>query len=78
MTIQDNGGDIEREKPAFLFFFGWLAVLCFTKVGVIPGQPVEGGVEGSDEEVMPQLHDGQPQQVPQEEPGQNTALETHR
>lgn len=53
-------------------------MLCFTKVVVISGQPVEGGVEGSDEEVMPQLHYGQPQQVPQEEPGQNTALEAHR
>lgn len=47
-------------------------------MGVIPGQPVEGGVERPDEEVVPQLHYGEPHQVPQEEPGQNTALETHR
>lgn len=49
---------------------------CGTKVGVGAGQPAKHGVERSDEEVVPQLHDGQPQQVPQEEPGQHAAAET--
>lgn len=45
-------------------------------MGVIVGQPVERGVECANEEVVSQLHNGQPQQVPQEEPGQHTAPET--
>lgn len=49
-----------------------------TEVGVVPGQPVEGGVERPDEEEVPQLHYGHPHEVPQEQPGQNAALETHR
>lgn len=47
-----------------------------TEDGVVSGQPVEPGVERADEEIMSELHYGQPQQMPEEEPGQNTALET--
>jgi len=49
-----------------------------TQAGVVVGQPVEHGVERADEEVVPQLHDGQPHQVPQEEPRQQAAAETRR
>lgn len=47
-----------------------------TQAGVVVGQTVEHGVECADEEVVSQLHDGQPQQVPEEKPGQHTAPET--
>lgn len=47
---------------------------CLTQTGVIVGQPLKRGVQGPDEEVEPQLHDRQPHQMPQEEPGQHTAL----
>lgn len=44
---------------------------------VVVGQPVKRGVEGPDEEVVPQLHQGQPQEVAQEEPGQDAAPKAH-
>ncbi|KAG9332271.1 hypothetical protein JZ751_015432 [Albula glossodonta] len=35
----------------------------------------EHGVQGPDEQIMAKLHDGEPDQLAQEEPGQNTVLE---
>lgn len=55
----------------------WAFKRLVTQVAVVVGQPVEHGVECADEEVVSQLHDGQPHQVPQEKPGQHTAPETH-
>lgn len=46
-----------------------------TQGGVVSGQPAEPGVERADEEIVSQLQYGQPQQMPEEEPGQNTAPE---
>lgn len=48
-----------------------------TQVRIVVGQPVEHWVECANEEVVSQLHNGQPQQVPQVEPGQHTTPETH-
>lgn len=52
------------------------SVCVFTQRWLSLRQVLQHGVEGTDEEVVSELHHGQPEQVPQEEPGQQTVAET--
>lgn len=52
-------------------------MLCvFTQWRLSPCQILQHGVEGTNEEVMSELHHRQPKQMPQKEPGQKTLTET--
>lgn len=54
----------------------WCSAPCvFTKRWFSPRQVLQHGVERADEEVVSELHHRQPQQMPQEEPGQNALAE---
>lgn len=48
----------------------------FTQRGLPVSQMLQHGVEGPDEEVVPELHHWQPQQVPEEEPGEEALAES--
>lgn len=51
--------------------------LCtFTEFRVSTREALQHDVEGSNEEVMSELDHRQPQQMPQEEPGQDTLTES--
>jgi len=50
-------------------------VSVFTQRRIALGQPLQHGVEGADEQEVPQLHDRQPHKVQQEKPGEDTLPE---
>ena len=52
----------------------WVRVL--TKRRLSLRQSLQHGVEGADEQIVPQLHDGEPQQMEHKELGQHAVLVT--
>lgn len=53
-----------------------MCVCVFTKDRVSLCQVLQHGVEGTDEEIVPELHHRQPDQMKEEEPGQETLTKT--
>lgn len=53
-----------------------LIYVLLTQGRILVGQPVEHWVQGANEEVMAELHDREPQQMPQEEPRKEAGPKT--
>lgn len=68
---------VTEEKIGHQSFISACVCVCvFTKDWISLCQVLQHGVEGADEEIVPELHHRQPDQMEEEEPGQETLTKT--